>query len=85
MSSAPCRANISERCEIYGSTESGTFDGQRLICMSCYSLLLDYSPSGRCLLGEMDEALDNFKKGKKVAPLDDPILAIARRVRDGLS
>lgn len=60
---ARCRAQIASDCEgTVGDAESpadeyGTFDGESVVCMSCYCALMPLTPSGRALTHEIEPAI----------------------------
>ena len=63
-----CRAQLSPVCE-HGDdeheenemAEDGTFDGETVICTSCYVFLMPHTPSGRGLNHELDVAVRKLK------------------------
>lgn len=64
MNPAPCRALLS-RCEGFGDgDDDGTFDGETVVCISCYYDLMPYSKSGALLNAEIPEALERFRTGR---------------------
>lgn len=62
-----CRARVSVDCEngeepYYDQEEDGTWNGESVICDPCYIKLMPYTPSGRALLDEIDEALEEIRQ-----------------------
>jgi len=80
----PCRAAVSEDCQIYADKHDRTYGGGTVICMMCYAHLMPYTPSGRALLGELDQAVLDCRNGVTPKPRTepDPILDEAKRIFD---
>lgn len=64
-----CRAKVADACydgkptrlqfgEDLPMPEDGTFDGDTIVCDSCYVKLLRYTPSGRGLNDELPAAIE---------------------------
>ena len=79
----PCRAAVSEDCQIYCDPHDSTFDGLTVICIICYAHLMPYTPSGRALLGELPQAIVDARSGVEPKPRTkpDPILDVVDRIR----
>ena len=79
----PCRAAVSEDCQIYADKDDSTYGGGTVICMPCYAHLMPFTPSGRALLGELDQAIADARAGVKPKPrtTPDPILDVVDRIR----
>lgn len=64
-----CRAKVSTAClngqstrlqfgePDLGMAKDGTFDGESIVCDSCYIKLMPHTPSGRALHHELDDAI----------------------------
>ncbi|WP_297775385.1 hypothetical protein [Mycobacterium sp.] len=44
--------------------EDGTFDGSTIVCDPCYIALMEFTPSGQGLLGELPEAIDVYRHNR---------------------
>lgn len=69
MSGVPCRARISRRCEETvrrtDALEDGTYDehADTVVCDACYVRAMSFSPSGRALLHELENAILQARAG----------------------
>ena len=69
MSAVPCRARISHLCEgdvrRADALEDGTYDehGDTVVCDACYVRAMAFSPSGRALHHELQEAIRQARAG----------------------
>ena len=80
----PCRAAVSEDCQIYADKDDSTYGGGTVICTPCFVHLMPYTRSGRALLGEQDQAILDCRNGVMPKPRTepDPILDEAKRIFD---
>lgn len=80
MHTIKCRAKLSNICldgqpttkQFEGQdlplSEDGTFDGDTIVCDPCFIVIMPYSPSGRALRPEIEEAIDQARYIRRGRP-----------------
>jgi hypothetical protein len=85
-----CRAKVNDDCldatELEGDNhveEDGTYDGESIVCDSCYISIMPFSKSGQALTDEIDSAIHSYLSNRRYVEKHDELDALLKEAEKG--